>query len=395
MRLTACAWRVTSPGKAAARIMTRIMTRPLRRSALALCASSALLAATRLHAQRAASPPASGPAVVLIVTDGFRWQEIFSGADSARMGKSSGVADTAALKRDFWRTTPDERRRAIWPFLWKQVSTQGVLWGNANAGAEAVVTNGKKFSYPGYNELLTGFPDSTINSNDDPPNRNVTVFEWINRQRAYKGRVMAFGSWDAFRRIFNVERAGFPVHAAYDPLPADVTDATLRRMYATMTRPWGQGMSFDAQMQALVVDEVKRHAPRALYVGFGETDEWAHDKRYDLYLRSARGVDGFIEELWNTMRAMPAYRDGVTFIVTTDHGRGDGEQWTDHGRKVDGAERVWIATFGARAQKFGELFNTLRVIQGQVAATVAAALGLEYAEAEPRAARALPLKPKR
>ena len=338
------------------------------------------------HAQRA---PARGPAVVLIVTDGFRWQEMFTGADTAFMGKAGGVADTAALTKDFWRESPDARRRAIWPFVWGKVTTGGTIWGNATKGAEAVVTNGKKFSYPGYNELLTGFPDDQINSNEDPPNRNVTVFEWLNKQPALKGGVLAFGSWDAFTRIFNKERAGFPVHAAFDPLPPSVNDATLRRLYATTTRPWGQGMSFDAQMQALVINQVKRHAPRALYVGYGETDEWAHERRYDLYLRSARGVDGFVAELWTTMRAMPAYRDGVTFIVTTDHGRGDGAKWTDHGRTVDGAERVWIATFGTRAPPLGEVSNAARVTQGQVAATVAAALGLDYPAAESRAAQPL------
>ena len=314
---------------------------------------------------------------------------MFGGADTTHMNKAGGVADTAALTRDFWRATPDARRRAVWPFVWKQVTSNGSIWGNANAGAEAVVLNGRKFSYPGYNELLTGFPDSTINSNDDPPNRNVTVFEWLNKQPELQGQVMAFGSWDAFRRIFNIGRAGFPVHSAYDPLPPDVTDKTLRRMYATTTRPWDDGMSFDAQMQALVIDEVRRHAPRALYVGYGETDEWAHEKRYDLYLRTARGVDGFVEELWNTMKSMPAYKDGVTFIVTTDHGRGFGAEWTDHGRKVDGAERVWIATFGARAQMLGEVANAARVTQGQVASSVAAALGFDYPAVEKRAPAAL------
>ena len=338
-----------------------------------------------LRAQRTASPTRRGPAVVLIVTDGFRWQEMFGGADSTHMDKSSGVADTAGFRRMFWKSTPDERRRAIWPFLWSQVTTNGSIWGNSAKGSEAVVTNGRKFSYPGYNELLTGFPDSTINSNDDPPNRNVTVFEWLNKQPGLQGQVMAFGSWDAFRRIFNIQRAGFPVHSAFDPLPKEVIDPMLRRWYATSTRPWGEGMSFDAQMQALVMHQVKKHAPRALYVGYGETDEWAHEKRYDLYLQSARGVDGFVEELWTTMRAMPEYQDGVTFIVTTDHGRGFGAEWTDHGRKVDGAERIWIATFGARSQRLGELTNAGRVTQGQVASSVAAALGRDYPAAERRA----------
>jgi hypothetical protein len=86
---------------------------------------------------------------------------------------------------------------------------------------------------------------------------------------------------------------------------------------------------------------------------------------------------------------MPQYRDGVTFIVTTDHGRGTGPRWTDHGRDVDGAERIWMAVFGARAPRLGEVSHAPRVTQGQVAATVAALLGRDYAKAEPRAAAPL------
>ena len=38
------------------------------------------------------------------------------------------------------------------------------------------MTNGKKCSYPGYNEIFTGAPDPRIDSNDKKPNPNVTVF---------------------------------------------------------------------------------------------------------------------------------------------------------------------------------------------------------------------------
>jgi len=46
---------------------------------------------------------------------------------------------------------------------------------------------------------------------------NVTVFEWLARQPAFKGRVAAIATWDAFRRIFNRERAGIDVIDGWDP----------------------------------------------------------------------------------------------------------------------------------------------------------------------------------
>jgi hypothetical protein len=99
-------------------------------------------------------------------------------------------------------------------------------------------------------------------------------------------------------------------------------------------------MPWDALLQQTLLEEVARRRPRVLFVGYGETDEWAHNGRYDLVLQTAHAVDGFIRELWNTMQAMPEYRDKTTFLVTTDHGRGSGpENWKHHDWNVDGAEK--------------------------------------------------------
>ncbi len=121
--------------------------------------------------------------VILLMTDGLRWQEVFGGAEEALMTKEpGGVKDVESLKAEFWRDTPEERREALMPFFWKVMAKQGQVFGNREKGSYAKVTNGMHFSYPGYNETLCGFADPRIDSNDKVPNPNVTVFEWLNRQ---------------------------------------------------------------------------------------------------------------------------------------------------------------------------------------------------------------------
>jgi hypothetical protein len=244
----------------------------------------------------------------------------------------------------------------------------------------ASVTNGKKFSYPGYNEMLSGAADPRIDKNDYGPNPNVTVFEWLNTLPAYKGRVAAFATWDAFNPIFNAKRSGVFVHAGWEPPTSLLTgtkDGTLDRLYRTTTRLWADN-AYDALMQTAMLDYVKVKKPRVLFVGYGETDEWAHARKYDLTLKSARSVDGFIAELWQTMQAIPQYKGKTTFIITTDHGRGFGDKWTDHGEDVDGAERIWIAAMGPGITVSGESGRT-PVTQSQIAATVASLLGEDFA----------------
>ena len=41
------------------------------------------------------------------------------------------------------------------------------------------------------------------------------------------------------------------------------------------------------------------------YVQLGETDEWAHARRYDCYLEAAYNSDRFVRKLWETVQSMP------------------------------------------------------------------------------------------
>lgn len=332
--------------------------------------------------------------VVLIVTDGLRWQEVFRGADSALANRKwGGVEDTVAFRREFVRPDPRSARETLLPFIWKVIGRDGRLFGDSAVGSIATVTNGLKFSYPGYSEMITGHSDPRIDRNDAPPNPNLTVFEWLERRPGLRGRVAVFGTWDAFPRIFNRTRSGLPIRAGWEtPFAADAgpAETTINRLYATTTRLWSD-VAYDGFMQAAVLQYVRKDQPRVLFVGYGETDEWAHSRRYDQTLTSAHRVDGFIAELWRTMQAMPQYRGRTTFIITTDHGRGGTlTDWTDHGRDVAGAEKIWIAVLGPDTPGGGGDRETAPVTQSQIAATVAAAVGFDYRAAEPAAAPPIP-----
>ncbi|MBI3548498.1 MAG: alkaline phosphatase family protein [Elusimicrobia bacterium] len=333
---------------------------------------------------------AAGPAenVLYVTTDGMRWQEIFGGANDERMDLQD-----AYLKERFWRDTPEERRRAMMPFLWDVVAKQGQLWGNQKAGSVAQVTNGKKFSYPGYQELLTGFPDASIDSNDKKPNPNVSVLEWLNGRPGLQGKVAAVGTWDVLPFILNRERSKLPILAAEEPIrEKDLTEREkaindLRRDTALIWRD----NPFDSFTHHSALAYLKRHKPRVLYIQFGETDEFAHENKYGDYLLAARRVDGFLKELWETVQSMKEYKGKTTLIVSTDHGRGNGPKWTEHWAEIDGAENIWIAAMGPGVAGLGERKNAERVTQSQIAATVAALVGEDYNKAQPKAGLPLPI----
>src|SRR5579871_284487 len=134
-----------------------------------------------------AAPPARGDAprrtenVIVITLDGFRWQELFGGADETLMDpKSGGVRDLPDLKKRFWRPMAEARRTVLLPFFWGTLARQGQIFGDATRNAPARLTNGMKFSYPGYNEIFCGFGDKRIDSNAKKLNANLSVLEFLN-----------------------------------------------------------------------------------------------------------------------------------------------------------------------------------------------------------------------
>jgi hypothetical protein len=352
---------------------------------------AALLLAPSLHGQA----PRRTENVILVMTDGFRWQEVFGGADGSLMTRDEGqVADTMRLRQDFWRTSADERRRALLPFFWGTIAANGQVFGDSARGSVAQITNPLKFSYPGYSETFTGHVDPRIDSNGHPANENVTVFEWLNARPALRGTVAAFATWDAFTRIINAQRSGVPVFDGWDRGGLTGTGtpraATIKDLYASTVRYWPDN-NWDALTHHGMLDYLAVRKPRVVFIGYGETDEWAHAGRYDMYLRAAHQVDAFLAELWARVQADPQYRDRTTLIVTTDHGRGYGAKWRDHGEDVVGAENIWMAVMGPDTPALGARAQIGVVRQAQIAATIAALLGENWRLAEPRAAAPLPV----
>jgi hypothetical protein len=329
--------------------------------------------------------------ILFVMTDGLRWQEVFSGADEALLNKEKGgVQELDALKKRFWRETATARREALLPFTWGVMAAHGQLYGNQWKGSVARVMNGLKFSYPGYNETFCGFADPRINSNDKRSNPNVTVLEWLHKVPSFQGRVAAFTSWDTFPHILNTERSGIFVNSGFDPVAGLDTSPEIRflnRLQAEMPL-WAEDTRCDAFTFEAALAYLRARKPRVLYVSFDETDAQGHAGRYDRVLASANKVDSYLRTLWAAMQAMPEYRDKTTLILSTDHGRGDAPvEWKDHGEKIARSEYIWIGFLGPDTPALGERQQIAPVTQSQIAATLAALLGRDYCAFEPRAAK--------
>lgn len=324
------------------------------------------------------------PKVFIITLDGLRWQELFSGADSLLVENKEYVTNTKGLKEKFWRESAVERREVLFPFIWGEVAVMGQIHGNRWLASKMNLTNGMHFSYPGYNEILTGkADDKNIFSNDKIPNPNTTILEIAENSETYKGKVAAFGSWDVFPSIINEERSGLYVNAGFRKAKgADLSakEIFLNELQDETPSPWG-GVRLDVFTHHYAIETLKKKHPKLVYISYGETDDFAHDGEYDSYLESANRTDNFIKKLWYFTQQDAFYKGKTTFIITTDHGRGTEPlaTWKHHGNNVKDTDEVWVIAFGDKIEAKGEILKEEQLHTNQIAASVAKLLDIEIA----------------
>lgn len=348
---------------------------------------------------QAAAEPATN--VILVTADGLRWQEVFRGPDEQLLNHKDFTPKNYEHFKPHQRIGVEAARAALMPFFWSTLVRQGSVIGDRDRNSLMRVSNPWWFSYPGYNELLTGKVDPAIDSNDKKLNPNVTVLEWLNRQPSFKGRVQAFGSWDAFPYIINAQRSGIPVNVGPQPIVGKPTqhEQWLQHMQQRMPLAFPT-VRHDAFTHEHALEAMRSDSPRVVYISYGETDDFAHEGKYGDYLDAAHRFDGFLRELWEFVQSDRDYSNRTTLLITTDHGRGEQplENWQHHSsaqatRRQDpesngiaGSEQIWFAAIGSGIKSQGLIVERTELMQTQTAATVLLSLGIAPNQFDPSAA---------
>ncbi len=338
--------------------------------------------------------------LILLTSDGVRWQDVFRGEDPMLMDQpGTGMKRASPLGEALWAESSSERARRLMPFFWSTVAAKGVVLGDRDAGSAMAVTNRYHVSYPGYSEILTGrAQDSLVKSNDKIRNPVETVLEFIQRKEGLgRDGVAVFASWDAFSFICSKQADALFVNAGYSApswakQPARVGE--LGRMQFEARSPWDEERH-DLFTFEMALDYLKSVRPRVMYMAFDETDDWAHDRRYDRVLESLQYFDHCLERVWTWVQRSPEYRGNTTLILTTDHGRGKTPvDWHSHGEKVPDSKEIWAAVMGPDTPAGGVVHGGAEIHQRDVAPTMLKLMGIdprEYAGVEGTAiALALP-----
>ena len=322
--------------------------------------------------------------LLIVGWDGVRWQEIFTGVDSAIMNDRAYTKRSSEMRAQFWDNDINVRRKKLLPFFWGTLNQQGQLYGNRTLGNKVEVANRWHVTLPGFTETLIGFADSSVDGNHSVPEKNTNVLEFINNQPAYKGKVAVFATSKLYDNILNVKRSGLMINCDSEEVDRPGTAFRLLNEEQRLSpQIFGERLDLVTYFQAK--EYLKEYAPRVMYINFSETDNYAHAGSYDWYISTLHGQERLIADLWNYIQSIPQYKDKTTLLISNDHGRGDKikSQWSSHGPYIQDSKDIFILAIGPDMPATGEVSSDQQLYQGQIAATLAKFLGLDYVAGHP------------
>lgn len=336
-----------------------------------ICLALITVSVSVSNTQRSFHPFDAQNKLFIITLDGFRWEEVFAGADSALINDNELTGDTAISKALYWDADPKQRRKKLLPFFWNVIAGKGQLYGNRLYGNDVNVSNPYALSYPGYSELLTGNVDLSITGNAREKNDNQNILQTLGNTHEYAGRVAAFTSWDVFPFILNKKQSNFYINSGFESLEGKALTKSEKLLNTLQAKAINKRTEtrYDELTYIACREYVEKNKPSVVFLSFSGTDNAGHGKRYDEYLQQANNADRMIGELWRLVQSMPEYKGKTSFLITTDHGRGSKKSnWFKHGFFVGGSSQTWFALIGNSTVPAGEIKAESQVYQKELKA---------------------------
>ena len=269
-------------------------------------------------------PKDSGVNVIFITVDGVRWQELFHGPDGLLANGDSAP---------------------IFPYLFKTLVPEGFLFGNKDKGDPMYVANPTNVSLPGYQSMMGGVTQPCSGNGCGQIGVETFPERLVRQLGVRREQIATFASWKKIAQAVEhapgatVSNAG--MNDFTDPAGSDAELVSLNANQRRESPPWSDAR-FDKYTWAQAMRYLKLRHPRFLWISFDDSDEYGHRDEYANLLKVLRQYDGWLGDLDQTLRGMGDYGKNTALVITTDHGRGSGFDWTDHNSGLPDSRFIWL-----------------------------------------------------
>lgn len=310
-----------------------------------------------------ASSPGAGHTVVLVALDGVRWEDVYLGV-ARDLALAQGMHETEILGSD-----------ALIPNL-RALMKSGAALGVPGYGPGIFASGPNFLSVPGYVEMMTGLRPTGCTTNGCRQVVIPTIADDFAREPGMDPRnVAVIGSWEGLERAAASDESKLTIsigrtrgdtrrNLCYD----DTSCALLEAGEDAGPEPGHGNYRRDRETSAIGLHYLRTHRPRFVFLGLGDTDEFAHKDDYRGYLSALVRADRVIGEVAAILRQYENEGRKTTLIVTTDHGRSS--DFSGHGEYAPESARVWLVAHGHGIRATGPVFDPHVRHLADVAATI-------------------------
>lgn len=244
---------------------------------------------------------------------------------------------------------------ALTPHLHQLAQTRGVLVGTDRS--PMVASSPSTVSLPGYSEIFSGRSPECAN-NDCPATTQLTLLdEWARRDPSAPMTIIS--SWSRIGRaaakdLSRMTVSGGQTVQVHAERFCKTPGLCMQYHAGTHVFPWPGDTDYrpDRATAALAIAYLRVQQPQFLFVGLGDTDEYAHRGDYRGYLQALHAADATIGTINQWLREKESQGHRTLLVCTTDHGRSRG--FNHHGGAPEAA-RVWALFAGSVVAARGQL----------------------------------------
>jgi membrane-anchored protein YejM (alkaline phosphatase superfamily) len=216
------------------------------------------------------------------------------------------------------------------PRFWSKHAAGGLVVGGP-MGAVMEVADPRLISLPAYQSIFVGALTGCAGNSCGRAPQETFPERLVRELSLPRASVAVFASWRNIAHAVEHAPGTITVNAGPDGTGAPP--------------PWDDARR-DSDTFALAMRYLATQRPRFLYLALDDSDEWAHRGDLERYRATLLQYDEWLDMLLDAIESMGDYGKRTTVIVTTDHGRGAGERWTEHGAGDPSARSIWLFARG-------------------------------------------------
>jgi hypothetical protein len=250
--------------------------------------------------------------VIYITLDGTRWQDVF--IDRTHFQK-----------------------------LWGKYEKELTFYGKPGSRSVMHVAT-LPTSLPSYQSQTAGSVQFCFDNDCGRIQTQTFLENILHKLHLRKKDVVTFASWpgigEAAESVFNITYTNVGNVPMYDP-ETHLADPVMAKINSEQLNDGaGDGDRHDKYTIEQALHYLETYKPRFMWIALNDADAKAHQGNLEAYHQTLDRYDTMMDRLFTMLKSMKLDKETMV-IVTTDHGRGNNNNWTTHGILYPESVRTW------------------------------------------------------